>query len=334
MKILYLSCHSILEYDEIQLFAELGADVFSYGTYRDPRNIDDPKRPTLALAFHEDLYNLTKVDDKMNIPQEVIDWADTIIVMHRADWIWANWEKMKGKRVILRTIGQNNLELETEIRPLKRQGLKIVRYSPREQTIPGFAGADAVIRFYKDPDEFGNWSGELPAVMNISQDMIARDRFCNYQFFEQATRGFQRTLIGKGSEAAGDWGKGIVSYDEMKKALRQHRAYFYTGTYPASYTLNFIEAAMTGIPIIALGPLYGNSPFEIGQQTYEVSDWSDDGRVVMLADDPKVAHDCVEKLINDLAFAQHKSAAVRELALRLFSKERIKEQWRQFLFGS
>lgn len=334
MKILYLSCHSILEYDEIKLFSELGADVFSYGAYRDPRVLDDQKRPKLDLPIHEDFIALTARDDKFHIPQKLIDWADLIIFMHRVDWVWANWHNLKGKRVILRTIGQNNIERENEIRPLRRDGLQIVRYSPREKTIPGYVGADAMIRFYKDPEEFSGWVGNVPGVLTIAQSMRQRDSACNWSFFDEATRPFPRCLLGPGNDDCGDvWG-GQVPYEEMKRKLREYRAYFYTGTYPASYTLNFIEAAMTGIPIVALGPLFGNSPREVGQQTYEVPDWSDDGRVIPLADDPQMAMEHVKRLITDYPFAQEQNRRIRELAVRLFGKHTIKEQWRQFLFGS
>jgi len=60
MNILYVSCHSILEHDEIKLFSELGADVFSHGAYRNPQQVDDPKRPVLDIPYHTTLNNLVK----------------------------------------------------------------------------------------------------------------------------------------------------------------------------------------------------------------------------------------------------------------------------------
>jgi glycosyltransferase involved in cell wall biosynthesis len=40
----------------------------------------------------------------------------------------------------------------------------------------------------------------------------------------------------------------------MRAYLRKIRAYVYTGTQPASYTLGLIEAMMTGVPVVSIGP--------------------------------------------------------------------------------
>jgi hypothetical protein len=330
MKLLYVSCHSILEYDEIRLFSELGIDVFSHGTYRNPAKVDDPKRPPLDIPYHKELADLIQTDDKEHIPLELIDWADVIMFNGRNDWVHWNWRNMAGKDVIFRSIGQSTVTVETDLRPLVMQGLHIVRYSPRERTIPGFAGEDAMIRFYKDPDEFKGWNGKKEVVLNVTQDMIVRDDHCNFNFFKDATEGIGRELIGKGSETAGDWGKGIVSYDFMKQEMRDCRAYFYTGTYPASYTLNFIEALMTGMPMVALGPIIGNSPFHHEQQTYEVPDLSNNGHDIMLADTVEDARACVRLLMESPILADQMSARSRALAVDLFGKETIKKQWKKF----
>ena len=36
MKILYLSCHEVLEFDEISMLSDIGVQVFSIGAYLDP----------------------------------------------------------------------------------------------------------------------------------------------------------------------------------------------------------------------------------------------------------------------------------------------------------
>ena len=64
MKILYLSCHSVLEYDEIRILSDLGYDVFSIGAYITPSiphvdmrpSINIPSNPVL-LSLHSDLYH-------------------------------------------------------------------------------------------------------------------------------------------------------------------------------------------------------------------------------------------------------------------------------------
>lgn len=331
MKILYLSCHSILEYDEIKIFSELGADVFSWGAYKDPRNPGEKRRIALDIPAHEDFIKLTEKDNKEDIPQEIIDWADVIICMHVSTWLTKNWHKFGNKRVILRTIGQNVLEDESTARALRFAGSEIVRYSPREATIPGFAGEDAMIRFYKDPLEFSLWNGSKKQVLTIGQSMKDRERTCNHHFFDLATQGFPRSLYGTPSKQPDALWKGEISYEDMKKELRDSRVYFYTGTYPASYVLNFMEAAMTGIPIVALGPLYGNDPAHPEQQTYEIPDFSEGNENVLLADDTITARKWIQKLMDDDAFAAKMSNNVRRMALRYFDKELIKSQWKKYL---
>jgi hypothetical protein len=331
MKLLYLSCHSVLEYDEVKLFTELGIDVFSHGAYTNPKATGDPKRPPIDAPFHQDLYNMAVAYGKENLHPDMIAWADVIVVMHIVDWLSKNWEKMKGKRVIWRSIGQSTLYVERMLAPLRAQGLEIVRYSPRERTIPGFVGEDAIIRFYKDPDEFKGWTGEEKQVLTVGQAMKKRDPFCNFSIFEEATRGWPRKVIGPENEDVGDiWG-GCLDYEALKAILRSSRAYFYTGTYPASYTLNFIEAWMTGCPIVALGPKLGNSPFELGQNTYEVPDLFKDTEGGLFADDIETLRKYIKILMEDSAYASELSEKGRQGAIKYFGKEKIKEEWRRFL---
>jgi len=331
MRLLYLSCHAILEYDEIKLFNELGIDVFSHGVYRNPPMADDPIRPPLPIPFNKRLYDMSVMYGKENLHQDMIDWADVIVCSHVVDWLSFNWEKMKGKRVIWRSIGQSSLNVEGLLRPLREDGLEIVRYSPREKTIPGFVGEDAMIRFYKDPDEFKGWTGEKKAVLTVSQSMKERDEFCNWTNFEFATRGFERVVHGRPSKCEDPLWGGQLTYDELKKAYRDFRVYFYTGTYPASYTLNFIEAWMTGIPIVALGRRLGSSPHEVGQDTYEVPDFLDETGGGMYSDDLEELKRMIRVLMEDLPFAQKVSERARAGALKYFAKDVIKEEWRRFL---
>lgn len=331
MKILYLSCHSILEYDELRIFAELGHDVFSFGTYHNPKKIDDSKRPTLDLPYHPDLEALCAKTTQEDIPQEVIDWADVIICMHKPDWLISNWSKFKGKIIIERTIGQNMIDNENILRALIQRGLEVVRYSPREATIPGYAGHSAIIRFAKKLEEFGAWTGKEEVILNVTQDMVARGGACNYTFWDLSTKGFPRALIGKGSEVIGPEGKGIVPLEYMQRAMRDCLAYFYTGTYPASYTLNFIEALMTGCPIIALGPKFGNNPRYPEFSLYEVPDFAERSVGILLADSIEEARSNIKYVLEEGDYREKASKANRELAIELFGFDGIKKQWETFL---
>jgi hypothetical protein len=236
MRILYLSCHSILEFDEVSLLHELGHEVFSPGAYVEPANPGDASlRPSIpGLVYNKDVVEQWhKIcgqhpgeDGKNHLTKEFIDNFDCIIVMHMPRWIQKNWHAMKHKRVIWRTIGQSVASTERSLLPFRQQGLQIVRYSPRESGIPGYIGGDRIIRFYKDPADFNDWNGDNERIVTFAQHMQQRGSACNFSVFEQATRPFNRHLFGPGNENVGDWSTGKVSYERLKQELRDNRAYF------------------------------------------------------------------------------------------------------------
>jgi hypothetical protein len=198
MNVLLLLAHSIEEHDQLKLLAGLGYDVFSIGGYIDPAHPHDPKRPALPdVPYHPDLHaavdalgtddNLTAA--KVRIPDAVLDWADTIIVHHyEHTWLVPQWDRIRHKRVIWRTVGQSVEGNERMMAPYREQGLQIVRYSPKERNIPGYAGEDALIRFYKDPAEWGGWTGEDARVINITQHLRQRDPYTNWRLLGEGDR--------------------------------------------------------------------------------------------------------------------------------------------------
>jgi glycosyltransferase involved in cell wall biosynthesis len=333
MNILLLLAHSIEEYDQLKLLSGLGYDVFSIGGYIDPAHPHDPKRPALPLVpYHPDLHKA--VDDlgtddnlkaaKEHIPDAILDWADVIICHHyEHTWLVPQWERIRHKRVIWRTVGQSVEHNERLMAPLRKDGLEIVRYSPKERNIPGYAGEDALIRFYKDPDEYGGWTGQVNAVINITQHLAQRHPYTNYEFWEQATRGLDAMPLGPGSEAIG--GRGELSYDDMHWWLRRARCYLYTGTQPASYTLGLIEAMMTGIPVVSIGPSWMKI-FPYGPDLFEGHElgWK-------WADDPSIARELLEVYLRNHEAAQFDSTIIRQRAIDTFGKDTIAAQWKAYL---
>lgn len=334
MNLLLILAHSIEEADQITLLSGLGYDVFSIGGYIDPQHPHDPKRPGIPGApFHPELKavvdglgtsdNLRAAKDR--IPDELIDWADAIIVHHyESAWIGGNWPRIRHKRVIWRTVGQSVENNERTMAPYRADGLQIVRYSPKEAHIPGYLGADALIRFWKDPDEWTGWTGEEPVVINVTQHLRQRDPWTNWGFWDEATRGLPRMPLGPGSEAIG--GPGELSYDDMKAWLRRARCYLYTGTQPASYTLGLIEAMMTGIPVVSIGPEH-MTVFPYGPDLFEgheiVDKWSNE---------PGHVRSILRTLLDDDGLvAGAVSHWVRQRAIELFGKEVIGTQWKAFL---
>jgi len=339
MRILYLSCHSILEYDEVSMFNDLGHYVFSPGAYVEPRNPgDNSLRPGLLnIKYDQDdidaWHSLGKPgrDNKECLTREFIKRFDAVIVMHIPKWIGMNWNALKEVPTVWRTIGQSISPQERYLAPFRKEGLKVVRYSPMEQTIPGYIGADALIRFYKDPEEFKGWTGDDERVITFAQHMQARNQACNFTLFEEATRPFPRGLYGPGNENSGDFAHGKQEFSELKRLMREARCYFYTGTHPASYTLNFMEAWMTGIPIVAIGPKNGNASYFPDHNLYEIPEFIENGVNGFISDDINELQANIKMLLNDKKLAKEISEKGRESAVKYFGKATIKEQWKAFL---
>lgn len=339
MNILLLTAHSVAEYDDLRMFTDMGHDTFSIGAYSEPANPGDLQRPALPLApDHPELRALCEEQRekhgdpeldwaidwaKADLHQSIIDWADVIIAHHYLDrWIYPQWARFMGKRVIWRTCGQSDPWLEHLMRPLAQRGLSIVRYSPKERAaLDVFAGEHALIRFGKYPEDWGGWTGTQEFVTNFTQNMAGRGEHVGLSFWLAATEGLPAHPGGADSEKL-PGGRGALSFDDMRWFLQRSRAYLYTGTVPASYTLGFIEALMTGTPVVSIGRgrWYGDPDL------FEADEIA-----------PIVAHSVAEarsqlgKLLADPAYAEAISAQGRDRALELFGIDAVSAQWASFL---
>jgi hypothetical protein len=341
VNVLLLTSHSIAEYDDLRMLSDLGYDVFSIGAYTNPANPGDDKRPALPdVPYHADFEALCweqrarhDGDDpgfvidwaKGDLHPAIVDWADAIIVHHFPEaWIAGQWDRIRDKRVIWRTCGQSDPRLEAEMARL--DGLEIVRYSPKERNLGKYAGETTLIRFGKYPEDWGGWTGHWPVVGNVSQhapEPHGRDDALNWRFWEEATHGLPRTFAGPHSEKIG--GLGALPYDEMRDYLRRIRAYLYTGTQPASYTLGLIEAMMTGVPVVSIGPdhmTWQRGLFE-GHELTVTYDY----------DDPELTRRVLSDLIADEGGARLISEIQRVHAIQKFGIETVGPQWREFLGG-
>lgn len=345
MKLLYLSCHSILEFDEVSLFREMGIDVFSPGAYVEPANPGDPTMrpglldmqydPEILRQWHQLCQDRPGEDPKIaGLTKEFVDNFDVVMVMHVPEWIINNWENIKHKVVIWRTIGQSINHQEDKLKPYREQGLKIVRYSPAEEHIPNYIGSDALIRFYKDPEEYGNWTGEISSIITVNQSLPKRESHCNGPLFKYVASRIPVDLYGPGNE---DYAnictvQGKTPYEDLKKGFREHRAALCLGTHPASYTLNFIEAWMTGVPVFAPGPELGNPHKHIpGHFLYEVSDLLENGITGFYSDNPSAMVNAMKWILDNPVAAANVSRDGRSAAIATFGKPRIKQKWQEFL---
>jgi hypothetical protein len=330
--------HSIEEYDQLRLLSEIGHEVISIGGYINPGAPHDDKRPALDIPHYPELQtavdalgtpdNLGAAQER--IPDAILDWADTIIYHHYLDRLYGQWPRIRdwlrgdaNRRVIWRSVGQSVEGNERTAVPFRREGLERVAYSPKEQNIPGYSGHDALIRFYADPDEWKGWHGSEATVIQVTQHLRQRDPYTNWGFWEQATRGLNRTPLGPGSEAIG--GPGSLSYADMQEWLRKARVYLYTGTQPASYTLGLIEAMMTGIPVVSIGPSHHNV-FPYGPLLFEGHEIAE-----VSFDDPNKARSLVESYLRSPSIAELVGKGQRQHAIELFGKDTIAAQWAEYL---
>ena len=327
MNLLYLSVHSIAEYEELKLFTDLGISCISQGCYNDPTKLGaDEARPKLKLPYDPELNPLAKLEWVTRvdaIPERLIDWADVIYSHGFAGWYPVNWERIKRKHVVFRGNGQNSPPHEALLAKYRAQGLKVVRYSPVERFTPGYCGEDAMIRFYKDETEYKDWNGSKAEVVTVAQSIRKREAACKFSVFDGATSGYPRKVYGTGNEDLGDLWGGRLEYEELKAVYRDNRAYVYTGTCPAPYTMNFQEAWTTGIPVVAAGSaLMGfnlETPYliENGVSGYVYSSVSQ-------------MHDAVGRLLDDPDEAAEISKAGRETAIHYFGYDKIRDSWKRF----
>ncbi len=331
MKIHYISDHSVLEYDEVQMFLDMGHEVFSNGAYLDPNGHVTLPRPGLKGAKSYPQYmELARTSARTDLPAELIDPFDVIIVMHSPNVIVENWSKLREKTVIWRSIGQSVKHIEDRLLPCRADGLKIVRYSPKEANIPNYIGADAMIRFYKDEDQYQGWTGELPQVVSFSQSLKGRRQFCHYDEIFPVIEAFNGTVYGPGNEDLGKFNGGQVPYEKQVELMQKSRVMPYGGTWPAPYTLSFIEAMMTGLPVVAVSKAIAHYPQYEAIDFYEVDEILSqcEGIVCDTVDDMLYQ---TQRLLNDPGHALNISRKQRELAVQMFGKKVISKQWEDFL---
>jgi len=338
-RILLLASHAVAEFDDLRMFTDLGYDTFCPGGYEVPGRAPEGIRPPLAdTPAHPDLVarlQETRAEygdpgplidaGKARLHPDIIDWADAIIVHHfPRQWIGGQWDRIKHKRVIWRTCGQSDLSLERDMAPYRSERLQIVRYSPAEaryfESFGCFAGEDALIRFGKYPEDYGPWIGDDPMVGNITQDMAKRGDATGLSFWEAATDGLPVRPAGPSSEMLRG-GLGTLPYEAMLEYLRHIRAYLYTGTVPASYTLGLIEAMLSGVPVVSIGPKAWGFPL-----LFEASEI-----VELSAEGPAEAHRFLQEILNDQRLATEMSIITRERALERFDIATVSEAWQAFL---
>jgi len=333
MRILYISCHAILEYDEVSLLGRLGHEVFPVGLYFGGRPAEAYRPPlawsaaqeALLKAFHAS--GCAYENREVRLTADFVRLFDLTIVMHELEVFERNWQALRVRPVAWRTIGQGADYMERRMAPYRDRGTYILRYSPAEASYRRYLGGDALLRFHKDPEEYRDWQGDEDIVLTFANDF--RQRYPQtFAAYERATKGLPAKLGGSGNDACAN-AIGLVPFEKQKSLLRSARVYFYASGLAIPYTLNFMEAWMTGIPVVALAPAAGG---ESGAHA-EIPRLIEHGRTGLIAATPAEARDFLATLLADRALAARIGAAGREAAAGIFGIAPVSAAWQATLAG-
>jgi hypothetical protein len=344
-KILYVSCHSVLEYDELRMFRDAGLTFLSVGSYVDPAQPTDGSRLPLSgcslvkdgkflirdLVDRNRYKGITDPIQRIRtFDNEFLDNFDVIVVMHVPNVLSQNWTALRGRKVVWRTIGQSVPDVERQLLEMRKEGLKIVRYSPMERRISGYLGEDAMIRFGKYKEDFKAWTGVNNQVITIGQAMKYRGWYCNYDTFVLSTAGFEAKIYGRQSDSEDVHLRGgeFRTYSDLIDTLAANALYFYTGTRPASYTLNFIEACMAGIPIVSIGSKLSDY---LGEEYLEVPQLLEHYNAGFSSNEIYELRKIISKILDNRPAQEELSVNVRKLGVDLFDASKIKTIWGDFL---
>lgn len=344
VKLLYVSSwHGTLEHDELQVFHELGYDFFSTGLYLDPKNpdighsqrnkINKDVDVNLVDEFRRLNPNL-KAHTHVKLTKEFVDNFDLVIVGHccPAPWyIQINWEAIKHKPVIWRTYCQQDSTQEVKMQPYRDQGVYIVRVSPKERTIPGYAGDDAIIRPFVDSTVYNGWIGGTDNILTFLNFFDVRDPISNTELFLEIVKGYNYEVYGGYNEGS-KISKGYLTWKNMIDKYRTCGVYFALGTKPAPITYNIIEAMMCGCPVVTWGRELGSTKWHKDyHHTYEVTDLFENGIHCFYSDNKTELELYIDLLLNDKDLALEVSKKGRERVIEIFNKNKNKESWKNFI---
>lgn len=338
-KILYLSCHPTLEYAEVSLLTKLGYDVFPVGFYTHPI-------PTDPTRMGEDIKNNPYLYDKfmfyfkdtfnpghpIQLNEDFVSSFDIIINCQYIENLHFNWELFKNKLVIWRTIGLSDALFERMFTEYRERGLKIVRISPTEDKIIGNIGSDALIRCPVDSNYFNGWTGEEQKILTVQKRMKTREYdgfdttwFSMFNEYESITNKFasQRLLCGK-ENANVPYAKYNVDEHTLQNYRKTSRVYLSLASRRACLTFTFVEAMLTGMPVVSAGKKLA------GYESFEAPDFIENGINGFVSNDINEIQKYIQLLLTDYELAKTISINARQSMLNTFNEENIMNDWKRF----
>ena len=173
-----------------------------------------------------------------------------------------------------------------------------------------------VIPLVVNASDYLGFTGEKPAILRVSNQLMERGKILRYKEHEIITKGFHLTLVGHNpqipeSQIAGSW-------DELKAHYQSHRMYLHTAQphLEDGYNTAMLEAMGTGMPIISTP--HPTSPVIDGYNGF-------------ISDDLDYLREKVALLMEDRDLALQLGANSRKTALERFNIQQFQDQW-QALF--
>lgn len=350
MKVLYLaSFHGRLDADLINAFLGLGHQVFDTGYWADPArplpsehslgNAPALPRPDPALLAAFLAANPgRRPHGSVAVPDELVAWADVVVWAHccpRPDILYGNWASISRRPVVAYTYAQQGPDVEAFLAQKKRAAgrrLLLVRNSPREGCLPGFAGRDAVIRASVDDEWFSGWAGpgpdEAPWVLTFQNHYPYRGAVSNTAAYEAAIAesGLPAALYGAESRGAPNY-YGLATLRQQLALYRGCAVYFALGSKPATLTYNLVEAMLVGCPVVTWGKALGDD----GSGTYEATHLFRHGEHLLFADSAGEAAAHLRWAAENQREAREMGLRARQSAGTYFGRAANLAAWREVL---
>lgn len=332
MKILYLACHETLENNDISAIRMAGLDVFTTGYFINnisvnplfSKHLDTVNNMELKNSFdfyHPELKNGTLGSFKIN--SEWIKNFDCIINCGPYDTFYMNKDIFNGKFLIERSIG---LSSEADEIRFKELCLNIIRISPKERLIPGYAGELTVIRPPIDSTYFNGYNGNYPNILTIKAHMKRRAYEAMYSEYIEITDEFKRSRLLAGIEN-GDIPFALknLTNDELQTQRQNNRLYLSMPTRTAPLSYSFIEAMMTGMPVVTVGPLLANYPW------FEHSDFIENEINGFYSNSIDQIKYYIKSLLNDQKLSIEVGKKGRDFVSQYFDISSISTQWKNII---
>ena len=329
MNILYLSCHATLEHEEVNILRKLGHNVFTIGHYTDnidiTRNNIEKNDPELMLEY-KSFHPNHKGGMPIKLNSSFLRHFDTIISSYWYENILWNWEAVRSKRIIYRSIGLHSPGREEYFIPYKQHGLKILRMSPKERELPSYCGEDAIIRASVNPDYFNKWKGNESNILTIQKYIRKSSIERMWLEYNAVTNSFKnnRVLCGKLNEDI-PYALTDIKEDDLQTLRRKSRVYFSLTTRCAVATYTFVEAMMTGMPVVTVDKRLA------GYNWFENPDFIENGVNGFKSNSVEEIKFYLSSLLKDTKLAKSISVEARKTMLQHFDPKVIEPQWKTFM---